>query len=99
MESSSLVLIVTLLAGAVSVTVLLVQSVIEDSRIIYALLTGKLALVLLAKQGTNGAMFVGALFALAVLALMARVVFLNIRQPRFWGPTLGIVAAVSLGAL
>lgn len=81
--------IIIVFIGIISISVLVIQTAIDDSRIVFVILGGKLVLFLLTKPGTNGAFLIGTLLTLAVLMLMTPVVFRNIRQPRIWAPLLG----------
>lgn len=84
----------------ISIMVLLVQTTIDDARIILVVATGYLLSSLLTIPGTNGELLIVVLSTLAVLGLMAPVIYRNFRQARIWVPLLSIaVATASLTAL
>jgi hypothetical protein len=87
------VLVIIGFIGIISIVVLVIQTAIDDSRIVFVILAGQMVAFLLATPGTNGAFLIGALLTVAVIMLMAPVVFRNIQQPRIWAPLLGMVAS------
>lgn len=99
MEAISPWFVAILGIGIISFVVLGVYTVMEDSRILFVGLVGQPAAFFLTKPGTNGSLLVAALFALAVIALMARVVFRNIRRPRIWVPLLVMAVTTISGVV
>ncbi len=96
MEPVALFHVVFGILGITSIIVLFLQTVVEDPRIAFMALASQPVMFLITKPGTNGSMFVGSLFFIAVLVLMTPIVFNNIKRPRTWVPLVCIVASASL---
>jgi len=98
MQSISLFHIILGILAIASIIVLFLQTVIEDPRIAFVALASQPLLFLFTKPGTNGAFLVAGVFGLAVLALMAPIMYKNIKRPHTWAPLVAITTAVSVFA-